>query len=132
MAKLYAMSPDGNSATIQLETMNIVDSGTSSNFWVKFPNGLLLTSGHFTVTSNAIDEYGTFSWNLPLHHWNTRGIFTSCFTSTREKMMSLNIWNVSSSKIEFASFVNGVKNSSKYEFIFEGLMLDWIGRSPSS
>lgn len=54
MAKLYAISPDGTTKSINLETMNI-ESGDGSNYsrWAKLPNGLLLQYGWANTTTST-------------------------------------------------------------------------------
>ena len=47
MAKLYAISPNGSTSTIQIETMNI-QSDLKPAGWTAFPNGLIIQWGMAT------------------------------------------------------------------------------------
>lgn len=129
MAKLYVTSPNGTAENINIPTMNITDSGTTVNNWTKLPNGLLIITTHFNVTSSDIDSEGVFTWSLPLRHWNSRTIMSSCLTTSRVNMMVINTWDVATDKVYFVSYVNGSRNLSQ-SFAFSGLMFDWITRTP--
>ena len=75
MAKLYALSPDGSPATIQLETMNIQNNGGSYSYWCKLPNGLIFQ----TVTSIGVIATRTwldFILPIAIPHYVLGGVST--------------------------------------------------------